>query len=81
MAGPGQDRLTHGLSSPDGRRQFMRGTYEVDRGGPTVSPVGGAGSHLIGDLAASNALIIVPEDVTSVMAGEQVQVLLLDEEF
>jgi molybdopterin molybdotransferase len=74
-------RLTHGLSSPDGRRQFMRGTYEVDRGGPTVSPVGGAGSHLIGDLAASNALIIVPEDVTSVMAGEQVQVLLLDEEF
>ena len=74
-------RLTHGLSSPDGRRQFMRGTYEVDRGGPTVSPVGGAGSHLIGDLAASNALIIVPEDVTSVPAGEQVQVLLLDEEF
>ena len=74
-------RLTHGLSSPDGRRQFMRGTYEVDRGGPTVAPVGGAGSHLIGDLAASNALIIVPEDVTSVAAGEQVQVLLLDEEF
>ena len=74
-------RLTHGLSSPDGRRQFMRGTYEVDRGGPTVAPVGGAGSHLIGDLAASNALIIVPEDVTSVTAGEQVQVLLLDEEF
>jgi molybdopterin molybdotransferase len=74
-------RLTHGLSSPDGRRQFMRGTYEVDRGGPTVAPVGGAGSHLIGDLAASNALIVVPEDVTSVPAGEQVQVLLLDEEF
>jgi molybdopterin molybdotransferase len=74
-------RLTHGLSSPDGRRQFMRGTYEVDRGGPTVAPVGGAGSHLIGDLAASNALIIVPEDVTSIPAGEQVQVLLLDEEF
>ncbi len=74
-------RLTHGLSSPAGRRQFMRGSYEVDRGGPHVSPVGGAGSHLIGDLASSNALIIVPEDVTSVTAGEQVQVLLLDEEF
>ena len=27
------------------------------------------GSHLIGDLAASNALIIVPEDVTSVVGG------------
>jgi molybdopterin molybdotransferase len=74
-------RLTHGMSSPDGRRQFMRGSYEVDRGGPVISPVGGAGSHLIGDLAAANALIVVPEDVTSMQAGEQVQVLLLDEEF
>ena len=74
-------RLTHGLSSPEGKRQFVRGSYEVDRGGPFVSPVGGHGSHLIGDLAASNALIVVPEDVTSVTAGEEVRVLLLDEEF
>jgi molybdopterin molybdotransferase len=73
--------LTHGISSPEGRRQFVRGEYAVDRGGPTVAPVGGHGSHLIGDLASSNALIVVPEDVTSVSAGEQVQVLRLDEEF
>ena len=74
-------RLTHGISSPDGRRQFVRGEYAVDRGGPSVSPVGGHGSHLIGDLASANALIVVPEDVTSVTAGEQVQVLRLDDEF
>ena len=74
-------RLTHPISSPEGRRQFVRGSYEVDRGGPFVSPVGGHGSHLIGDLAGSNALIVVPEDVTSVTAGEQVQVRLLDEDF
>jgi molybdopterin molybdotransferase len=74
-------RLTHGISSPEGRRQFVRGEYVVDRGGPTVTPVGGHGSHLIGNLASSNALIVVPEDVTSVTAGEQVQVLRLDEEF
>jgi molybdopterin molybdotransferase len=74
-------RLTHPISSPAGRRQFVRGAYEVDRGGPFVSPVGGHGSHLIGDLASSNALIVVPEDTTSVTAGEQVQVTLLDEEF
>ncbi|GAB3777186.1 molybdotransferase-like divisome protein Glp [Nocardioides ungokensis] len=74
-------RLTHGLSSPAGRRQFVRGEYAVDRGGPSVAPVGGHGSHLIGDLAASNALIVVPEDVTSMAAGEQVQVLPLDEDF
>ncbi len=74
-------RLTNGISSPAGRRQFVRGEYAVDRGGPHVVPVGGHGSHLIGDLASSNALIVVPEDVTSVSAGEQVQVLPLDEDF
>lgn len=74
-------RLTHGISSPPGRRQFVRGQYAVDRGGPFVSPVGGHGSHLIGDLAASNALIVVPEETTSVAAGEQVQIVWLDEEF
>ena len=74
-------RLTHPISSPAGKRQFVRGAYDVDRGGPFVSPVGGHGSHLLGDLAASNALIVVPEETTSVSAGEMVQVLALDEEF
>ena len=74
-------RLTHGIASPDGKRQFLRGSFERGRGGPTVAPVGGAGSHLIGGLADSNALIVVPEDTTSVPAGEMVQVLALDEEF
>jgi molybdopterin molybdotransferase len=72
-------RLTHPISSPAGRRQFVRGEY--DAAGPTVAPVGGHGSHLIGDLASSDALVVVPEDVTSVLAGEQVHVLRLDEEF
>ena len=74
-------RLTHGVSSPEGRRQFLRGSYELGRGGPTVSPVGGPGSHLVGELASANALIVVPEDTTSLPAGEMVQVLALDEEF
>ena len=70
-------RLTHAISSPEGRRQFVRAEYEDG----VVTPVGGHGSHLIGDLASSDALVVVPEDVTSVPAGEQVQVLRLDEEF
>ena len=55
--------------------------YGVGAGGAYATPVGGHGSHLIGDLASSNALVVVPEEVTSVAAGEQVQVLRLDEEF
>ncbi|MDP3891732.1 gephyrin-like molybdotransferase Glp [Nocardioides sp.] len=73
--------LTHAVSSPAGRRQFLRAEYAVDRGGAHATPVGGPGSHLIGDLAQSNALIVVPEETTSLSAGDQVQVLLLDEEF
>ena len=74
-------RLTHGLSSPEGKQQMVRGAYDVDRGGAFVAPVGGHGSHLIGDLATSNALIVVPPDVTALSAGDMVQVLRLDEEF
>lgn len=74
-------RLTHDLRSPDARRQFARASYSVESGGPAVTPVGGHGSHLIGDLAQSDALVVVPEGVGSVAAGEQVQVLRLDEEF
>ncbi|MSZ77457.1 MAG: molybdopterin molybdenumtransferase MoeA [Actinobacteria bacterium] len=69
-------RLTHAVTSPAGKRQFLRGDYDpTDR---SVSPVGGPGSHLVGDLAAANALIVVPEDTTSAPAGTQVGVVLLD---
>jgi molybdopterin molybdotransferase len=46
-----------------------------------VTPVGAQGSHLIGDLAESDALVVVPESVTWVEAGETVTVLPLDEDF
>jgi molybdopterin molybdotransferase len=46
-----------------------------------VSPVGGPGSHLVGDLAQANALIVVPSETTSVAAGETVTVVPLEQEF
>jgi molybdopterin molybdotransferase len=61
------------LTSPKGRRQFLRGTYADG----TVTPVGGAGSHLVAALARANALIVVPEDVESVAPGDDVEVILL----
>lgn len=62
--------------SPEGRRQFLRGRY--DRASDTVTPVGGSASHLVAALAHSDALIIVPEAVTSVEAGGAVDVMVLD---
>lgn len=76
-------RLTHAITSPEGRRQFRRGIATLGADGVTVTeiePVGGPGSHLVGDLAASDALIVVPEDVTSVAAGETVAVIRLDQD-
>lgn len=70
-------RATHGFSSPEGKQQFVRGSYDASM----VSPVGGHGSHLLGDLAESNALIVVPAEVTAVAPGDTVQVMLLDEDF
>ena len=73
--------LTHAFTSPDGRRQFARGILSVVDGRLAVTPVGPQGSHMIGDLAESDALIVVAESVTSVEAGETVTVLPLDEDF
>jgi len=72
-------RLTRSLSSPAGKRQYRRGEVGTDDRGTYVDLVGGAGSHLVGDLASANCLIVVPEDVTSVEAGESVEVLMLEE--
>ncbi|WP_327710648.1 molybdopterin molybdotransferase MoeA [Streptomyces sp. NBC_00464] len=63
------------LSSPAGRRQFLRGTYDAQEG--TVTPVGGSGSHLIAALAQADALIVLPEDVTSAEPGADTEVILL----
>ncbi|MGW3359528.1 molybdotransferase-like divisome protein Glp [Streptomyces bungoensis] len=66
-------RTDKALGSPKGRRQFLRGTYADGE----VTPVGGAGSHLIGALAHADALIVVPEDTESVAPGAEVEVVLL----
>ncbi|MEV2246779.1 gephyrin-like molybdotransferase Glp [Streptomyces sp. NPDC049970] len=63
------------LSSPAGRRQFLRGTYDAEAG--TVTPVGGPGSHLIAALAQADALIVLPEDITSAEPGADTEVILL----
>ncbi|NEB08907.1 molybdopterin molybdotransferase MoeA, partial [Streptomyces coelicoflavus] len=61
------------LTSPKGRRQFLRGSHADG----SVTPVGGSGSHLVAALAQANALIVVPEDTASVEPGAEVEVVLL----
>jgi molybdopterin molybdotransferase len=69
-------RLVSPLRSPSGKRQYRRARH--DEGMVEVIPVGGPGSHLLASFAASNCLIEIPEDMTDLAAGDQVDLLLLD---
>lgn len=59
------------LSSVPGKRQFLRGRA-LDGGG--VALVAGPSSHLVAGLAASDVLVVVPEAVTALAAGDDVEV-------
>lgn len=72
---------TQDFRSAPARQQYARARFGIDDKGAHVTPVGGHGSHLMGDLSDANALIVVPADVTSVQAGTRVQVLVLDRDF
>ncbi|MBL1067439.1 gephyrin-like molybdotransferase Glp [Streptomyces sp. 7-21] len=69
------------LTSPAGKRQFLRGSYTPPRPGErvgTVRPVGGPSSHLIGALARADVLLDIEASVTSVPSGADIAVVLLD---
>ena len=71
--------LSEALPSPAGKRQFARGVLSIEDGRYVVSPAAGRGSHVLGALANSNALVVVPEGVTEVLPGAAVAVIRLDE--
>jgi molybdopterin molybdotransferase len=62
--------LTEPITSIQGRRQFLRGR-RVDEG---VALESGPGSHLVGALARADVLIDIPENVTTMKAGDNVRV-------
>ena len=67
--------LTADLRSPPGKRSFLRGIFDRETGG--VMPVTGQASHQLASLARANALIVVPEQVTAMGRGEDVEVMEL----
>ncbi|RCV57102.1 molybdotransferase-like divisome protein Glp [Marinitenerispora sediminis] len=74
-------RLLVPVSSPPGRRSYLRAVLDYDRGdggpGYAVRPAVRQGSHQLSALAETNALVVVPEEVTDVPAGGVVEVLQL----
>jgi len=71
----GRAALAAPVRSPRDRRSFLRGILDPAAG--TVAPVTGQASHQLASLARANALIVVPESVTELPAGSDVEVLVL----
>ena len=66
------------LRAPAGKAAFLRVLLEVRKGAYIVTPVSGAGSHLLAGMARANALAIVPVGVEEIAAGDPVDVLVLE---
>ncbi len=69
--------LTASLRSPRDKRSFLRGVLADD--GTQITPLSGQASHQLAALARANALIIVPEQVISMAAGDAAEVICLDD--
>jgi len=67
--------LSAPLDSPAGKRQFRRGHVNTVEG--TVAAWGGPGSHLLAWLAGADSILVIPEDVTHLDPGDEVEVWLL----
>jgi molybdopterin molybdotransferase len=73
-------QAAHAMTSVFGRQQLARGIASyTESGRRQVELVGGHGSHLLGDLAWANALVILPVETEHVAAGESLDIWLLDE--
>jgi len=74
-----QARVDRSWYSPRGRREFVRVRLAGEpRSGYQARVMGAPASLLLSALAESNALAVVPEDVTNVRAGDALQCLVLD---
>jgi molybdopterin molybdotransferase len=72
-------RLAEALESPRGLRHFARGRiHPTLDSGPVVEPLGTREAPHLTDLARANTLIVVPESVGALPAGDDVDCLLLE---
>ncbi len=66
------------ISSPPGRRSFLRGQLMRDDDDEyLVHILGAGGTHLLASLAEANCLVLIDEDVTEVPAGAEIAVSFL----
>jgi molybdopterin molybdotransferase len=70
---------TEAFRSPAGKRSFLRVVVAREPDGRVLARnAGGQGSHMLSGMAAANALLVVPEEMTDVPTGTRLPALLLE---
>jgi molybdopterin molybdotransferase len=65
--------------SPPGKRSFLRVVLTRQPDGRVLArTAGGQGSHMLSGMAAANALLVVPEEMTDVPVGARLPAMLLE---
>jgi molybdopterin molybdotransferase len=64
--------------SSDGRESYLRVVVTRQHGEYVAVTTGSQGSHVMTSLVQANALLIVPEGVRRVAAGESLTALMID---
>jgi molybdopterin molybdotransferase len=72
-------RASEPLTAPPHKRGYTRVLLGRSDHGWVATPTGAQGSHVITSIARADGLAVVPEDVTEIPAGGEVQVHLLVE--
>lgn len=62
----------------DGRESYLRAVVWRETGNYLAAVAGDQGSHILSSLVKANALLIVPEGVVTVAAGQTLKALMLD---
>jgi molybdopterin molybdotransferase len=62
----------------DGRESYLRANVYGEPGSYRAVTTGRQGSHMLTSLVRANGLLVVPEGVTKIRAGEQLKALMLD---
>lgn len=73
-----QAHITAEATHEPGRRSFQRARLSREGDNWVVFPLSGQGSHQMRSLVEANALLIVPEDVTSLHPGDVATAIPLD---
>jgi molybdopterin molybdotransferase len=70
--------LNEDIAKKKGLRYFLRAVVTVDNGIFTVVTTGGQGSGILKSMVRANGIMVLPEELTAVKAGDTVTVQLID---